>query len=188
MWTVTGNSSYVVYGGEFPKVNGVPQQGLVRYAVRSLAPNKQGPRLSGASLAPTLSTSTPGAVKLTWPGNCDRDDSTLTYQVFRNNTSTKVFQADQTARFWETKPMRFTDTGLTPGSTVQYLVRTLDPSGNLASSTWVSATVAGTQSLGTYGTKVRADGATKYWRLNEPSGARPSATGRAPTPPPPAPA
>ncbi len=51
-WTVSGNSQYVVYGGEFPKVNGVPQQGLVRYAVRSIAPNKQGPKNPGADFDP----------------------------------------------------------------------------------------------------------------------------------------
>lgn len=32
-WTVTGNSSYVVLGGEFTKVNGVAQQGLTRMAI-----------------------------------------------------------------------------------------------------------------------------------------------------------
>ena len=43
-WTTEGNSQYVVQGGEFPKVNGVAQQGLVRFAIPSIAPNKQGPR------------------------------------------------------------------------------------------------------------------------------------------------
>ena len=37
-------ASTSLYGGEFTAVNGVRQQGLVRYAVRSIAPNKQGPR------------------------------------------------------------------------------------------------------------------------------------------------
>ena len=32
-WNVTGNGQYVVEGGEFPTVNGVGQQGLVRFAV-----------------------------------------------------------------------------------------------------------------------------------------------------------
>ena len=44
-WSLAGNSNYVVMGGEFPRVNGVAQQGLVRMAVSSLAPNKQGPTL-----------------------------------------------------------------------------------------------------------------------------------------------
>ena len=32
-WSIAGNGNYVVIGGEFPKVNGVAQQGLVRMAV-----------------------------------------------------------------------------------------------------------------------------------------------------------
>ena len=42
-WSVTGNSNYVVLGGEFPRVNGTAQQGLVRFAVKTIAPNKRGP-------------------------------------------------------------------------------------------------------------------------------------------------
>ena len=42
-WSVSGNSQYVVEGGEFLHVNGVAQQGLVRFAIPSIAPNKQGP-------------------------------------------------------------------------------------------------------------------------------------------------
>ena len=34
-WNVVGNNDYVAYGGEFPTAGGVPQQGLVRYAVKS---------------------------------------------------------------------------------------------------------------------------------------------------------
>ena len=34
---------YISYGGEFPTVNGTKQQGLVRFAISSIAPNKVGP-------------------------------------------------------------------------------------------------------------------------------------------------
>ena len=36
-WSVTGNSDYIVMGGEFPKVNNTGQQGLVRFARKGLA-------------------------------------------------------------------------------------------------------------------------------------------------------
>ena len=39
-WTVEGNSQYVVLGGEFPRVNGANQQGLARFAIKSIAPNQ----------------------------------------------------------------------------------------------------------------------------------------------------
>ena len=42
-WSVTGNSNYIALGGEFPTVNSTGQQGLVRFAIKSLAPNKAGP-------------------------------------------------------------------------------------------------------------------------------------------------
>jgi len=34
VWTVEGNSQYIVYGGEFLAVNGIPQQGLVRFSMK----------------------------------------------------------------------------------------------------------------------------------------------------------
>ena len=44
-WNVTGNNDYVVFGGEFPRVNNVGQQGLVRFARRSIAPKAAGAAL-----------------------------------------------------------------------------------------------------------------------------------------------
>ena len=52
-WSVTGNGQYLSYGGEFPRVNGVGQQGLVRFAMPTIAPNRVGPLASGFSAAAT---------------------------------------------------------------------------------------------------------------------------------------
>ena len=49
-WSVAASGDYVVYGGEFTVVNGKSQQGLVRFALTSVAPNKDGPRLSGSAM------------------------------------------------------------------------------------------------------------------------------------------
>jgi len=57
-WSVAGNSQYVVYGGEFPSVNGMQQQGLVRFAVPALAPNKVGPE-NNAQLEPVVAPPLP---------------------------------------------------------------------------------------------------------------------------------
>ncbi len=51
-WTTSGNSDYIVLGGEFLSVNGVAQQGLVRFAVPSKAPNKRGPGPRGGRAQP----------------------------------------------------------------------------------------------------------------------------------------
>ena len=55
-WSVTGNAEYVVYGGEFPTVNGIAQQGLVRFAVKTIAPNKVGPDLSRCRVQPDVTS------------------------------------------------------------------------------------------------------------------------------------
>ncbi len=44
-WAVDASpdGQWVVYGGEFPRVNNVAQQGIVRFRTRAGAPNKSGP-------------------------------------------------------------------------------------------------------------------------------------------------
>ena len=48
-------------------MNGIAQQGLVRFAVRSAAPNKEGPQ-DYTELKPTLTSIAPGIVRVAgWP-------------------------------------------------------------------------------------------------------------------------
>ena len=42
VWTVEGNGQYIVYGGEFVAVNGIHQQGLVRFSASGGDANDQG--------------------------------------------------------------------------------------------------------------------------------------------------
>ncbi len=49
----------------------------------------------------------------------------------------------------------------------QLLSPVLDPGGNLVNSGWTNATVTDTSALNPYSQHVLADGATKYWRLND---------------------
>ena len=51
-WTVAGNDRYVVMGGEFLNVNLRGQQGLARFAVSGIAPNKEGPQVLGGGDEP----------------------------------------------------------------------------------------------------------------------------------------
>ena len=76
-WDVTGNGDYVVVGGEFPRVNGVDQQGLVRFARRSLldlAAAPAGPRFLDNEIVPTLVPTSPTSVRVSWVAGFDRDD------------------------------------------------------------------------------------------------------------------
>ena len=79
-WSVAGNANYVVYGGEFPTVNTSAQQGLVRFAVPSLAPNLLRPDPS-AGLTPTSDEHNPGKATISWTSTRDRDNQSLTYKV-----------------------------------------------------------------------------------------------------------
>jgi hypothetical protein len=127
-WSVTGNSNYVALGGEFPTVNGVAQQGLVRFAVRALAPNRRGPQSSSA-LTPTGSSPTAGKVSVTWRATWDQDNTALTYSLLRDGGSTPIYSTTVNSRFWVLPSMSFTDT-VPSGTTHTYRVRVTDPLGN----------------------------------------------------------
>jgi hypothetical protein len=149
-WTVSGNSQYVVLGGEFPRVNGTAQQGLVRFAVRSIAPNKQGPVVTGTALNPTATSSVAGTVRVGWRANWDKDNQNLTYSLVRDgNEAAPIYTATRASTFWNRPSMAFTDTGLAPGSTHTYRIVVTDPLGNVVRSGVVNATVA-SAALGAY--------------------------------------
>ena len=71
-WSVSGNSKYISYGGEFPTVNGTKQQGLVRFAISSIAPNKVGPT---GLVAPTVVSQSSGTARIGWETASDQDNS-----------------------------------------------------------------------------------------------------------------
>ena len=128
-WSLTGNASYAVLGGEFPSVNGIAQQGLVRFAVRAIAPNKVGPQAS-SSLTPTATSLGGGSVRVAWRATWDMDNRALTYSVLRDGGTTPIYTTTQWSSFWQLPSLTFTDSGLTPGSTHTYRVQVVDPLGN----------------------------------------------------------
>ncbi|GAA3693036.1 hypothetical protein GCM10023081_33000 [Arthrobacter ginkgonis] len=129
-WAVGGNEQYVVMSGEFRNVNGRPQQGLVRFAVRSLAPNLDGPRVSGANFIPTLTYLSPGTVRVRWQANWDRDNTNLTYRIIRDgNTASPAGQVTRESTFWQRPTLEFIDSGLAAG-THSYRIFAVDPLGN----------------------------------------------------------
>ncbi|WP_369258286.1 LamG-like jellyroll fold domain-containing protein, partial [Geodermatophilus amargosae] len=166
-WSVSGNADYVVYGGEFPYVNGRAQQGLVRFAVPRIAPNKVGP-----ATAPAAPTATPveGAVRLTWPSTWDADNESLTYRVYRDSTATaSVCEVTAPTRPWQLPALGCSDTAATAGAH-RYLVTATDAFGNRVESAWTTVTVpAAGAGAGTrvYEQMVAADGAVGHWALGE---------------------
>jgi large repetitive protein len=169
-WTVTGNGTYVVYGGEFTHVNGTRQQGLVRMAVKEVAPNKQGPRLAGDTWPLKGVSLAAGTARLTWAGNFDRDNETLVYKVYRTNLSTVIDTKTVTAPFWKLPQMGFVDTGQPAGSTQRYRVSATDPFGNTSYTPWIDVVIGSGAAASPYASAVKNDSPLYYWRMGEPSG------------------
>ncbi|WP_344803982.1 PQQ-binding-like beta-propeller repeat protein [Microlunatus ginsengisoli] len=143
-WSVVGNGTYISLGGEFPTVNGVAQQGLVRFAVPSKAPNKVGPQVTSLATLPTATLQSDGSVALSWKANWDRDDLRLSYQLRRNGVVIATQSADST--YWNRPTLSTVDTDPAAGlsgsdRSVSYTVTALDPSGNAVTSAAAKVTL-----------------------------------------------
>jgi hypothetical protein len=136
-WTVTGNDRYVVMGGEFKNVNLRGQQGLSRFAVSALAPDKEGPRSSAAATNPVLTSPSAGQISVSWQSNWDRDNSRLSYQLYRDGVV--INTRTVSSRFWYRPMVEYLDS-VPPGTTHNYRVVVTDAFGNAKSSTTVSLT------------------------------------------------
>ena len=164
-WTVTGNDSNVLYGGEFTSVDGIAQQGLSRFVKRSTAPNATGPltQSSGPFTISAVSLAA-GRVRVSWPALWDHDDLTLSYRLLRNGAQVYATSLDNYQ--WGGQQLTYTDT-VAAGSTPSYVVQVRDGDGNLASSSAATTTVASADPLDAYSKQVLKDGATKFWRLDD---------------------
>ena len=173
-YTVEGNSDYLVLGGEFPSVNGVAQQGLVRFPSRAIAPNRDA--VQGYNeLLPTIAPVGAGSVRIGWKAAFDRDNERLRYEVLRGPTlATSVAVGtiirDQSA--WWTRPlMGFVDRTAPPGSTQTYRIRATDPFGNNVAGPTASVVIpADAPTVTKYRDTVQADNPVHHWRLGETSG------------------
>jgi hypothetical protein len=173
-WTVTGNSTYVVLGGEFPTINGVAQQGLARFAVRSAAPNQDKPQ-GYSDLGLTVSGFDAGTVRASFKAAWDRDNRRLTYELLRGatlGTSEVVATTRFDSNYWTRPRLSLLDSSAPAGASATYRLRVKDTFGNAIVSPTVTATVpTGTAATtSSYARTVLADGATSYWRLGEAGG------------------
>lgn len=186
-WAVTGNANYVVMAGEFPSVNNIPQQGLVRFAVKEIAPNKVGPRATGDNFKPTLSSPGGGQVRFTWPANFDYDNAVLTYRIFQDGSSTPLATITQSSTWWQRPQLTHLASGIAPG-THSYRMTVADPFNNTVTSPTVSINVgtgppAGTSAQDTFSRTVTSGlgtadqggpwstlGSASYFAVNNGSG------------------
>lgn len=142
-WTVATAPGYVLMGGEFPKVNGKPQQGLVRFATKDRAPNRLGPQDASSESLPTVKDTGKGGATVTWKTNMDQDNQNLTYRVIRDgNIAAPVHTVTEASTFWQRPSLTFTDTGLSSGAHT-YRIFVTDPFGNELATNAVSVNVTG---------------------------------------------
>ena len=135
-WHVAVGANHVAYAGEFTEVNGKAQQGLVRFPRAALGPNLDGPRLSAASMGLTGVANT-GSIRMSWPLNNDRDNTRLTYKLYRDNVLIHTTTAN--SNFWSTSSLSYTDNGpLTRNRTYTYKLTAADPYTNFKTSTNVA--------------------------------------------------
>ena len=171
-WNVAGTDDYIVYGGEFPTVNGVGQQGLVRFARTPIAPARQGPQFTGGAFIPRLVPTSSSTLRVSWAAGYDRDDLALGYRVIRNGAfGTPQAHHDEQLELVERAGPGVRRHRAHPGADLhlparrerrrrQHRVRRQrqrDDADRLAAST-------------AYSQAVRADGARIYWPMNETSG------------------
>ena len=175
--SIESDDDYVVVGGQFPSVNGIAQQGIVRFANPSKSPHADGPQIkdpqaSATTSRPTLRAVAGNLVRVTWPTNWDRDDATLRYELWRTDKTTPLFSTGNVNSLWWRKAtLAYSDSSVTAGKTYTYYVKAIDPDGNVGRSLSQVVTPSGaTVSDSTYSKQVLADGATSYWRLDDASG------------------
>ncbi|WP_243076170.1 PKD domain-containing protein [Microbacterium sp. SS28] len=168
-WTVTASGDYVVYGGEFTRVNNTGQQGLVRFAVPAKATNLQGPILWNTAW-PATALSLGGSIRVSWPLNYDRDSEFLKYEVLRNNVVVKTFDNVRSkSADWGLPPMAWVDTNVTNGTSYTYRVRAKDAQNHEILGGTATVTASGTTIPSAYRDAVLGDTPLNYWPLDDSS-------------------
>ncbi|MEU9373394.1 DNRLRE domain-containing protein [Streptomyces sp. NPDC048255] len=150
---------YMWVGGEFTLINGVPQQGLTRFASTGDVGAPTTPVASAASVKP-------GEAQVRWRTSYDADDGKLTYRIYRNGSATPAATVTADSLEWERPQAAWTDTTVKAGQSYTYRVTATDAAGN-TSALSATASVTVPTSVQSYPNQVRTDGAQLYWRYDD---------------------
>ncbi|MCX4690907.1 LamG-like jellyroll fold domain-containing protein [Streptomyces sp. NBC_01408] len=150
---------YMWVGGEFTLINGIPQQGLTRFASTGDVGAPTTPVASAASVKP-------GEAQVRWRTSYDADDGKLTYRIYRNGSATPAATVTADSLEWERPQAAWTDTTVKAGQSYTYRVTATDAAGN-TSALSATASVTIPASVQAYPNQVRTDGAQLYWRYDD---------------------
>jgi hypothetical protein len=144
-WSIAGNAQYLTLAGEFLAVNGVPQQGLVRFAIKPISDQAiaagqsaaQLPMVTGTELIPAVDyqVSSSGAVSttLSWLADWARDSEYFSYTLTRWDDGASVgkvvYQTNGISQFWNRPQLQFTDTDQVADVQYRYRLTVADASG-----------------------------------------------------------
>lgn len=141
--SITGAGDMISIGGEFVSVNGGEFAGLVRFSTSPPDGAKDGPRLADAQWVPTAESSGPGQVAVSIPGNWDRDDLTLTYDLWRSGTDTPIDSVSADGTEWDQTAIVLNDRFARLGMQEEYTVTATDAAGNSVTSAPTTVTGRG---------------------------------------------
>jgi len=175
-YAMASDGQNLFVGGDFPKVNSLPQQGLTRFT--------GGPDVTTPTtpVTPTVFSTAAGVASLSWPATNDLDDSTLTYRVYRDSGTTPIGTVLGISFPWTGNTVRYRDANVAPGSVHTYRIQATDgtkTTGKSAESAPV--TIAGTNPALSYPQTVLGDHPLLYWRLGDSGGLAADASGQAQT-------
>ncbi|MBW9111645.1 DNRLRE domain-containing protein [Microbacterium ureisolvens] len=145
---------YMWSGGDFTTINGAAQDHLTRFGTTDTG-NPPAPAVAAVAQSS-------GSIEVRIRTSLDDDDSELTYQVFRNNSSTPIWSGTASSVWWNRPQVTFVDAGVTAGATYTYRVRATDGTNTSVLSQVATATaVAPTAD---YAASVRASAPAIFWR------------------------
>jgi hypothetical protein len=113
----TSSGDYMWAVGEFTTVNGVSQQGMTRFGTS--------PDAVPSAPATTLSSPSTGKATIGWTTSLDTDNISLTYKVYRDNSTTAIYTKTANSTFWSRPQLSYTDT-VTTKTTHSYKVTVSD--------------------------------------------------------------
>ena len=164
--SITGVGDTISIAGEFTGVNNQRFEGIVRFSTNPPQGAKEGPRISGSDWKPTANSFIPGRVRVSVPGNWDRDDLDLTYELHRSGTSEPVATAAASSTWWDHPGVTLEDTTAEAGSSASYTVVVRDGDGNSVTSQPVTTSVAA-GAVSDYVTAVMDDSPQLYYPLGD---------------------